>query len=846
MKAISIICLNIIVLLSLYLFTFDKDQLHFKKALLSKKKISFDRDYSENEEKETYDNPDYIRKYFDIWFKGYGKITPELMKGWSLEKDKLPEDNSSTNFWIQWGPVGQYIPGSSPNKFYSGRIVDIEKTDSTLRIAAASGGIWNYVSSSYAYPITNNISSTINIGSFCSQPNNSNIILVGTGEPRTNLWGTGLYRTTNNGVNYTNILLTPNPSEFYKIRFANGSIARVYAATDRGFFKSINGGFNWSRKDTGIVTDFAIDPTDIDVVYAAIWNNGLYKSTNGGDNFYKLTSGIPVTNFGRTTIAISPSNTNKVYVNIARNDNDRTYGVYRTTNGGINWNLYGSATDFHGNQGWYNSAIAVDPANQDRVIVGGVKLIDINPNSTTEISNVHADQHFILWKNDGVIRVGNDGGLCRSFDNGNSFNHDDLNRLPITQFVTFDVERLGNYCFGGSQDNGISGTNNRGVNWFHFKSGDGGGMAIDPNTPNKVMATLGVYSGDWTFRNVITYDEGFNWTVKNNGIDPSTQWYTRVRSDKGNPAKLYHNSGKFVYESTNDGENWNKLNQIPFGGDYVSNISVTIPTFPKAIIYACIIDSVPSTTDILKVYTNNAWFERSSGLPAGKYIRTVRPALNTENTAYALTNGYSPGAKIFKTTNRGINWRNISGDIPDIPLSDIIPHPTDSNKLYLGSYLGFFRSTNAGNTWQRWNFGLPEAVQISDLSYIDSVSVNGRFYIVAATYGRSIFYREISGDDPISISNNQNEVPLKFILSQNYPNPFNPSTNIKFAIPKSGFVKLTIFDMLGREVETLVNENLNAGTFNADWNALKYSSGVYFYKLQAGEFSETKKMIFIK
>jgi len=76
--------------------------------------------------------------------------------------------------------------------------------------------------------------------------------------------------------------------------------------------------------------------------------------------------------------------------------------------------------------------------------------------------------------------------------------------------------------------------------------------------------------------------------------------------------------------------------------------------------------------------------------------------------------------------------------------------------------------------------------------------------------------------------------------------PFNPSTNVHFAIPKSAFVKITIFDILGREIETIVYEKLNAGIYNTDWNAVKYSSGVYFYKLISSDFTETKKMILLK
>jgi hypothetical protein len=83
-------------------------------------------------------------------------------------------------------------------------------------------------------------------------------------------------------------------------------------------------------------------------------------------------------------------------------------------------------------------------------------------------------------------------------------------------------------------------------------------------------------------------------------------------------------------------------------------------------------------------------------------------------------------------------------------------------------------------------------------------------------------------------------------LSQNYPNPFNPQTKIKFAVPKASFIKLIIYDLLGREVTTLVNEELRPGTYEADWDGSNYSSGVHFYKIIAGDYTETKKMVLMK
>jgi Secretion system C-terminal sorting domain len=98
----------------------------------------------------------------------------------------------------------------------------------------------------------------------------------------------------------------------------------------------------------------------------------------------------------------------------------------------------------------------------------------------------------------------------------------------------------------------------------------------------------------------------------------------------------------------------------------------------------------------------------------------------------------------------------------------------------------------------------------------------------------------------IGITPIQGEVPSNFKLEQNYPNPFNPVTDIRFDIPRSAFVKLTVMNLIGQEVEVLTNGQLSAGSYVADWNASNYPSGVYFYRLEAGTYSDTKKMILIK
>jgi hypothetical protein len=141
---------------------------------------------------------------------------------------------------------------------------------------------------------------------------------------------------------------------------------------------------------------------------------------------------------------------------------------------------------------------------------------------------------------------------------------------------------------------------------------------------------------------------------------------------------------------------------------------------------------------------------------------------------------------------------------------------------------------------------MPESNIVTELKYIDSLSSRNKFYILAATYGRSFWIREAGGDDPVGFNNNNIEIPAKYRLNQNYPNPFNPVTVIRYGIPVNSFVTLKIYDAIGREVETLVKGKFNAGFHQAEWNASNYPSGVYYYRLVAGEYSETKKMALVK
>lgn len=171
-----------------------------------------------------------------------------------------------------------------------------------------------------------------------------------------------------------------------------------------------------------------------------------------------------------------------------------------------------------------------------------------------------------------------------------------------------------------------------------------------------------------------------------------------------------------------------------------------------------------------------------------------------------------------------------------------------TGKVAAGTYFDFLteKVNPAGET--QWRATHNGSGNQNDFGNAISVNALGHVFVAGGSNvsGFNNFCTIKYAPGTIGINPVSNEIPGVFSLSQNYPNPFNPVTNIKFSVPAASFVNLVVFDILGREVETLVNKDLNAGTFNVDFNASKLTSGVYFYRITAGDFSETKKMILVK
>ncbi|MBN8572084.1 MAG: T9SS type A sorting domain-containing protein, partial [Ignavibacteria bacterium] len=199
------------------------------------------------------------------------------------------------------------------------------------------------------------------------------------------------------------------------------------------------------------------------------------------------------------------------------------------------------------------------------------------------------------------------------------------------------------------------------------------------------------------------------------------------------------------------------------------------------------------------------------------------------NTGFAVIDSL----RFLKTTDSGNSWNIVSY----LPVHTDKLFMIDELNGYAIDLIDFYRTTDGGITWVLQNLNLNISSGYSKISFINPqlgyvVGRNG--LILKTTTGGTVFV------------NNNSQTVNDYYLSQNYPNPFNPETKIQFSIPKSGQVKIVVYDLIGREVKELVNEFKQIGSYNISFNGVNLSSGIYFYKLITDDFIETKKMILVK
>ncbi len=437
----------------------------------------------------------------------------------------------------------------------------------------------------------------------------------------------------------------------------------------------------------------------------------------------------------------------------------------------------------------------------------------------------------------------------------------------------------GAYQIGTNQDYTTIKYNSSGVQqWVQIYNGTASdndnahGIAVD-NYGNVYVTGISFGSGSYQDYVTIKYNSlGIQqWVQRYNGtadsiddaksivVDASGNIYvTGTSMGNGTNADFvtikYNSSGVQLWIQRYSGPGSSADGAFPIRVDASGNIYVTGESFQTST------SSFDCTTIKYNSGGKQQWVQSYNGPGNGNDLGrslVIDGSGNVYVTGYSQGNGTLHDYATIKYNSAGVQqWvqrYNGPGNRDDESYSIAVDA---SGNVYVtgGSYLNlashFDYTTIKYNTSgiQQWVQIYSESGNSSEIARSIALDYSGNVYVTGSSYisGTADDYTTIKYSQLVGIKQITGNIPDKFLLYQNYPNPFNPTTKIHFDIPKSNIVKLAIFDVLGRETATLINELLKSGSYDVGWNGSDYPSGIYFYKLTSGDYSETMKMVLIK
>lgn len=669
--------------------------------------------------------------------------------------------------WQLAGPQPTTTP-SDPSYYTAGRVAALAvdpRDPNTVYAGPAGGGVWKTTDGGQHWTPLTDDQPSLAVGALALDPSNPDTVYAGTGEENfaiDSYFGAGILKSTNGGATWTNIVgpflrasigaLAVHPSD--------GGI--LLAATDiNGVYRSMDAGQTWTPVLPGAVaTSVFFDPTNGDIAYAALGDpdgnakNGVYRSTDAGETWTSVrgsgVDSLPSKHVGRIAVAIAPSTPTTLYAAIS-DSSDAMYGslvgVYKSTDSGAHWaRLDGLAGNCNG-QCWYNLVLSVHPKDSNvvyfgdlglaRTMDGGVtwqRLPFTGPNGV----QVHVDQHSFVYSADSsVFYIGNDGGVWNTtgpLDAQVSWTN--LNQtFAVTEFYPgYSIHptnlKIG---LGGTQDNGTQ-RYLASLTWNTVTCGDGGWTAIDPSLPDFAYAACQFVD----IRRTYSLTQNGAWFESSNGIDSGDRqrFIAAFVIDPVNPQRLYFGTQR-LYQ-TNDGAGlWQAISPDLTGGGSATIAAIGVGTSNANVVYAGTTDGKVQMTTNAGAGPGATWTDRSAGLP-NRVVTQVRVDPIDAGTVYVTYSGYSTASEakpghVYKSTSGGSSWTDISGNLPDIPVNDIVVDPDLPDTYYIATDGGVEATTDGGATWTTLGSGLPRVV-VTALA-LDRPSRTLR----AATHGRSVW-----------------------------------------------------------------------------------------------------------
>jgi hypothetical protein len=808
----------------------------------------------------------YKRFESELLYHTNGKGEPGNPKEYidaAIDMANQKQQSTSAAPWFPVGPntVPTNLTGYMENGIGRINCVAFHPTNSnTFFVGVAQGGLWKTTNGGTSYtPLTDNLPIT-RISDICINPSSPNTMYISlcdfeyvgfglylNGRKRQTHYGLGVYKTADGGSTWSPTglsfqLTNGDASLIRKIVINPSNTNELLACGVSGMYKSFNAGTSWTKQLDSLFWDMVQDPINPNIIYAATgWvknaNDGyanIYKSTNFGASWTLLNTGIPTQGtVQRIKLAIAPSDNNYVYA-LCCDDFSGFYGIYQSTNAGANW-VYKPATlnileagtgGSTGGQGTYDLALIVDATNKNKIYTGGVNMwgstdggTTFNPSSHWTLSygnTLHGDIHYIdRQPSTGEIFVCSDGGIYKTNNlqidtwSGNwTTNWTKMNNgLQVTSFYRLSSSKNNTgRLIAGAQDNASIYYN--GSSWATIFGGDGMDNYLDPLNNQDIVGSS--QYGYFYYSN----DGGNTGTsVGSNPNFESSEWVTPIVADYNHPGIVYLGNENVV-KSTDGGQTWNTLGTIYTNTTTSANTEISalaVSNTNSNVIYAArrvryeyglngiVFKSTNGGTSFINI-TNN--------LPDTLYYTGIEVSETNSNEAVVCMAGFVSGCKVFKTTNGGTSWTNISYNLPNLPLN-CIKYVPGSGQLMVATDVGVYILNPLTTNWTSYSLGLPNVI-VSDIEFNPALN---KVYV--STFGRGIWESSLS--TVTSIKQNNVISTLEFNV---YPSINNGEFTVDFPEITNNN-QLQIIDVMGRTVysakpsqnKTTIKLNVPTGTY---------------------------------
>ena len=687
--------------------------------------------------------------------------------------------------------------------FTSGRIADIAihpEDENCWYVAVGSGGVWKTPNAGVTWTPIFDDQASYSIGCVTLDPLNPHTIWVGSGEDvggRHVGYGDGIYRSTDGGKSWENmglassehisrIIVHPENSDIVYVA-AQGPLWRE--GDDRGLYRSTDGGKHWNRvlgDDCWVgVTDVVMDPEDPGWLYAATWQrhrnvasylgggpgSAIHRSMDGGETWEKMTVGLPGSNLGKTGLAVSPFNPDRIYAAIELDR--RTGGVFMSEDRGATWKKQSDAVSGGTGPHYYQELYASPHHEGTLYLMDVVTQVSRDHGKTFQRLNEqgkHSDNHALAFRKDdpGYLLSGTDGGIYESYDLGENWRF--MANLPVTQYykVAVDDSEPFYFVYGGTQDNGSHGGPSRtdqvhgirNADWFKILGADGHQTATEPGNPHIVYAET--QQGGLHRIDRITGEQVYIQPQPAAG-EPRERfnWDAPILVSPHDPARIYYASHR-VWRSDNRGDSWRVISpgltrdQERFGlpimgrtwswdnpwdvsamSTYNTITSLAESPVQKGLLYAGTDDGLIRVSEDGGESWQKIEVGSIKGIPSTAFVNDIRADLFDARTVYAALDNHKFGdldPYVIKSTDAGMSWSSIAGDLPKRTLVwRLVQDHVNEKLLFAATEFGIYFTTDAGQHWIELTGGVPT------ISFRDITIQRRENDLVGASFGRGFF-----------------------------------------------------------------------------------------------------------